>query len=144
MAMHTRMKGFSTKHQTKVMLSDYRGRNRDLWSQAEKEHYASTKNAERMQDKQDGNMLDDYQYSQEYAKLSVKANNQMILQIEHCSDQRRAYEETMNNSSENGNIANQPQSSSCRIQSKPCFDILTPKEIQRMGLNIKGWSPNET
>ena len=36
MAMHTRMKGLYTTYSTKVMLSKYRGRNRALWSEAEK------------------------------------------------------------------------------------------------------------
>ena len=77
-----RVHGLSTDFATKVILADYRGRNRTIWTPSQRANFFNDDYLKRKEKAHDRNELDDYLYEQKNKFLSDRINRSMDLQLE--------------------------------------------------------------
>jgi len=90
MAMHIRMKGFVTTFKTKLMLSRYRGRNRDMWTEQDQQRYAVYRTLEERTQHYD-DMIDEVMYSTQHSQLSEKHNRHIAMTLKYSSELKGAF-----------------------------------------------------
>ena len=95
--LDTRMKELHTEYSTKVMLSQYRARNRKLWTEEEQEDYAADY-AMRRKLMEKENLVDQYLFEQEHSELNAEQNRQMDFQLSHNDEQLSEFMVTENRS----------------------------------------------
>jgi len=97
MAMHTRMRGFFTQYRVKIMLSDYRGRNRHMWNATDRQKYYTEEWFQKQEERYDRSQIDEELYSQTFNRLSAKSR----ASVEHMNRfdlaQQKAYQATQPN-----------------------------------------------
>jgi hypothetical protein len=122
MAMHLRMRGFNTEFQHKVMLSKYRGRNRDMWTRAQQ----AANKASYRKGKQSDHLLDEYDFRAQHLSIGVRALATMKKQCEYDKGQTFAYSQTKG-------------SDLCRRKptSEAVFTAIIARKVQMIAVNIR-------
>ena len=90
-----RIHGLKTDFSTKVILSDYRGRNQTLWSPEERvRYYNEEQMLKQKRRKAEENELDDYAFESQHVQLSDRINKSMQAQLDDNTGQLHALNET--------------------------------------------------
>jgi len=99
MAMHIRMRGFFTQYRVKIMLSDYRARNRHMWNAADQQKHYTEESFRNQQERYDRSHIDEELYSQTFHRLSAKSSASVDHMNRFDLAQQKAFRETEPDSS---------------------------------------------
>ena len=134
MAMHTRMRGFVTSYRSKLILTKYRSRDRDLWTKEQLQEW-ETRCAWERRETSINEIFEQFAFEAEHSDLGLKKTMELERKLAHTNNLINTFEQTFD-SNEASHSPEYQQFPKHNTQ-QPHKPADTPPDIQDMGTRIR-------